>query len=524
MIHCIRLNAAGAGFTAFLAQGERVTTFPLGSVPPGLSQPAQESVGEVQARIDEFVAARQEWSVAFSCRTHDGTTAVGYGGRVEAPDDKGRMGIRFVHVALVPAAHLVECTRAVLEALSPAMIGELAGAVAAAALGTQPPESVVRMAQRRLESARHDTAARAAAPVTSANLLYQVVQDTAGAGPFTWMLLAAQQAGRPGPWQVHDIVQDDGRVATVVSPGDGRRVAASELLVQAAERRVVPPVAVVAADPPQGEPLRPTPHTPKRNGDGRPPPVELSEPPVSKYPDGLLQHALLLVASNMVALVAMAIVTAFAFGVGSSSAALLFVGLGLAALAALVFAPALDHVPGARALRPPRTVSAPRRAGGYFALALLAALCVGGWAATVRANLTGGSGFAPGAFREQRQSDASLGPLAVVDAGETDEHRYARLADALADVAVGRDAMQDSVSVLLDSLARVSAARDSASARIATAVTAARVAADSLAASDGRVMALRAQVRQREAERDDAVAEVRRLRSRAATTPGGRRP
>jgi hypothetical protein len=434
--------------------------------------------------------------------------AVGYGGRVDALDDKGRVGLSFVHVVLVPRDEVVAVTRSVLQALTGRGIAELVARVAAAAQGTQPPEAVVRAVQRSLEHEHRGARAVEASP-HAAEWLRCVVHDAAGAAPLAWMVLAAQQAHQSGSWQVYDTVQPDGRVATVVTPGDGRSLAASELIAEAATRRLES--AATTSDPERKtvraglRDEKSETHEPRR--------AELKvRQPVAP---AVLQQVLLGVGINLLTLVALGVLAAAVLGVGTAPGALLFVGLAAASVAAVVFTPLVHERPGQRGLRTLAAVSPRRRAVGYFVIALLGLGCVGGWAVSLRTDV---SNALTNTFNAWNSNPLDVSPTVVppMPSGIA----FASLADTLARIWTVRDS---SLTVAHNSLGMVMGERDTLRSQIRELNDTLKAVRQARAEDRERIKGLQAQIvgfqarfRQVQTQRDTAQAQLERLRAAQA--------
>jgi hypothetical protein len=321
------------------------------------------------------------------------------------------------------------------------------------------------------------------------------------------MVLAAQQAHQPGPWQVYDAVQPDGRLATLVSPGDGRSVQASELMTDAAERWASGTAAATW----------PRPVLPRPDNLREPEPeVEAQRKPTGHR--GLPHQVRVAVGSNLVALVAAAVLAGMALGAGPVPRALLFTALGLACIAAGVFAPVLRTRSVKGSFRSPDAVAPPKRAAEYLAIVLLGLGCLGAWAA-----LQGDVSVASLMGRWRGRDTASVlvrntthAPGETADgalSGEVQGLPFEALADTLAQIWTVRDS---TLSRTRESLRVAHDERDTANARLSkftdslVSLTRANVTATR------RITTLESQVVNLRTERDTARAQLGRLRASVA--------
>jgi hypothetical protein len=236
MIHVIRLNVAGVGYDTFMWRSGVLSRIPLGQSPPMTTSAESASIGKNLRRLDTFLSGRSRpWTMAFTRVWDGGPIAVGYGGRVEAEDDKGRSGLRFAHVILCEdEAAAIRITWAVLGLLSIRQFAKFSTGIASVARGRESPEGVIQFILDTLSptAASNDVPNPAPSPIE----LRGVVHDIAGAAPVAWLTLLIQQSRRPAPWEIYDSAGSSGDdYTTLCSPAAGDLALASRLVLPLAQ-------------------------------------------------------------------------------------------------------------------------------------------------------------------------------------------------------------------------------------------------------------------------------------------------
>jgi hypothetical protein len=401
---------------------------------------------------------------------------------------------------MVPGhGRLLPCAQAILKVMSPPGYGELTQAVAAAASGELSADAAIGAILNLVcTPAPGVPDLRPGSTVAAGDRLGEVVHDTAGAGPVAWLALAAQQSGQRGPWEIYDTVRaKDRQTVTICSPG-GRSVRASELLLRFSLPRHEPVTVHQPVPPPPPPPTPTATPTPRTE---RPAPSELG------------RTVSLLVGSNLIAVVAAAVLAGLVFGVGVAPEALLFVALGLACIAAVVFAPVIDARHGTSVLRPPSAVSARRRTTGYFVIAFMGLGCVAGWAVSVRADasVSGFSGSGdPSPASGNSQDEVPRDRERTVIQPSDDALSIDALADSLAGIWAVRDL---TLKATRDSLREASELRDTAQAQLGRLADTLEAVRGTGQAAARQVTLLQATARRLEAERDAARDALERLRA-----------
>jgi hypothetical protein len=245
MRHFFRINVHGAGYSLHsYSPGRDVEQLPLDvpspSLPPGFL-PAQR-------RIDDLLERRpQRVGVAVSAGSGGDALAV-WGCHFPLPDEHGRLGLTFVHGIVGDRRQALDLMSRVIAMVSPdnlQRIGELVGRIAtgAAELG----ELLPRLDRSGGFHPLPEEHAESRPPAFGS-----IVHDCGGA-PFAWLAMVRRHGTPGGPWEVHDTLLPDGRIATVAPGSRLPRVLLSDLLREAVHSPapVIPPSppAVTAPEP-----------------------------------------------------------------------------------------------------------------------------------------------------------------------------------------------------------------------------------------------------------------------------------
>lgn len=232
MTHVIRLNVAGIGYDTYVWRGAKLSRAPLGQT-PSLGSPAEsECLHKVQRRLDNFLhGGTRPWSMAFARVSDDAVLAIGYGGRLDAADDKGRTGVRFTHIVLVKEeTTAIRLSLSILSLLSVRHFEGFARRIAAIAVGGETPDTFIPAV---IEEIHAKSASFDISPTFGPSpSLRGIVHDTVGAAPVAWMTLLVQQLTERAPWEIHDTVDvEHDQYMTLCSPSEGELVYGSEIIL-----------------------------------------------------------------------------------------------------------------------------------------------------------------------------------------------------------------------------------------------------------------------------------------------------
>lgn len=225
MRHFFRANVKGVGYSLFTYTYEDgIRRLPLDvqseRLPTGFLR--------AQRRIDSLLEQRQE-RLYLSASVVDGRALIVYGCLFGLPDEHGRKGLTFVHAVEGAPSQVEDLVSLVIALVSPDVLVATSRRVGDVATGAATVEDLIGGLDRvapPVSSSRHGV------PAPGSPRLGSIVHDCGGA-PLAWMAMTRAHSGLPGPWEIHDTILDDGRVATVSSAGPRPQTLLSAYLEQA---------------------------------------------------------------------------------------------------------------------------------------------------------------------------------------------------------------------------------------------------------------------------------------------------
>ncbi len=250
MLHLIRVNVAGQGYSLFSVDSSATRIEFLGGSAP---LPGYVAVEE---RLDDFLENHGGSSMAFR-REPVGILTFGYVCRLAALDEHKRQGLSYIHSAIFDnPALLPSCVIAALSSLSSSGIEKLTGDVEKVAQGRLESADFLRFQVQSFgELVRRFDPSSLPLPFRRRQIK-RVVHDCGGAAALAWTTLAMQQASVPGPWEVFDTGSIGGFAVSQVEPSTDREAKASELLIEQARSEGPLPV---LSTPERPKPIIPSP-------------------------------------------------------------------------------------------------------------------------------------------------------------------------------------------------------------------------------------------------------------------------
>lgn len=230
--HIFKLNTSGHGYLRFT--GDPESGFRQRSFSNETNE-VPRSYGSAERRLEEFLEKRKSpWSLTFRHDSGD-LPLVAYGGFLEAPDERGRNGIYYIHgMQINDVGLLVPSVASIVALLSMNEVEQLVGAVEAVAIGKSEAQEVLKKISTRVESLigrAREEAARDAGP--SSNCITSIEHDCAGASSTAWLTFAYQQSTAISPWEVYDALNSSGDIGSYSTGSPQETVAASSIQRQA---------------------------------------------------------------------------------------------------------------------------------------------------------------------------------------------------------------------------------------------------------------------------------------------------
>jgi hypothetical protein len=230
--HIIRINVKGKGYSLYT--GNPDWGFEEQSLNVSTRQ-IPESFLLAQQKLDTVLkTGKLSWSMSFRHDSRNTSPIVAYGSFTEAPDDKGRIGIFFIHaIELKHPNGIHSCVESIIALLSHKMIRDLTRIIADLAIGKLPADKSLLLISRNLEKRIEDWNDRE-------NFIYQskdeniriraIVHDCAGAAALAWLTTAYLKNNSNPPWEVYDMVDETGNIQTFVTSNDNQIIHASGIL------------------------------------------------------------------------------------------------------------------------------------------------------------------------------------------------------------------------------------------------------------------------------------------------------
>lgn len=212
MRHILRVNVHQKGYTLFSVQGNEYQECPLDIISAGISQ----NYLHVQKRLDDMLNAQApRWHFAVANLSTSEQPVVGYGCPFAIPDDKGRIGLSFVHAIEVKPAEINKTVVCMIQFLLPSMTEKLTKNLTGLAQGTISAQEFISSLTRPLDALSERIASLA---TKESNPLKEIQHDCGGATAVAWLSMAGSHAGISSPWEIYETCsRTTGMVSTVSS-------------------------------------------------------------------------------------------------------------------------------------------------------------------------------------------------------------------------------------------------------------------------------------------------------------------
>lgn len=226
--HLIRIYERRRGYSLYVGTpAAGLTREPLDHESKRVSQ----SYLTAQARLDKVLQTKRvPWTLTFRLDQPKSAPVVAYGSLMELPAKDGHAGVVFLHaVELDGPDSLHACVSGVVTFLSNAGIRELRRIVLEAATDKVEASAAVALVADQFETIVAASPAFHGWRQDERMSIKSIEQDCAGAASVAWLTFALQQTRARVPWEVYDVVGNDGNVITAASGNYEENVRASEL-------------------------------------------------------------------------------------------------------------------------------------------------------------------------------------------------------------------------------------------------------------------------------------------------------
>jgi cell division protein FtsL len=176
------------------------------------AQPVASVIGSIyvsqnylsaQKRIDSLLKIQTDrWSICISNNDSEDNLVTAYGCLLSVPDDRGRIGISFIHA--VESGNELSADRVIIligRLLSQKTIGHICDLIAGVAKGDVPANDLMGFLTEHFKQNSNSVLSATRHRVSP---IKEIQQDCGGASITTWLAMAASHSRSPAPWEIYE--------------------------------------------------------------------------------------------------------------------------------------------------------------------------------------------------------------------------------------------------------------------------------------------------------------------------------
>lgn len=201
MRHTFRLNVKGKGYTLYSENSScKYQDFPLDIQSKYISQNYLCSQRKIDALLETQTA---RWSICIANNNVRDDLVTAYGCLLPIPDDKGRIGISFIHaiesgneMSVEQVVILIGCL------LAQKKIGYISNLIGGVAKGNISANELIEFFTNHFRLSSNNLLS----PSRSLKRfpIKEIQQDCGGATLTTWLAMATSHADSPAPWEIYE--------------------------------------------------------------------------------------------------------------------------------------------------------------------------------------------------------------------------------------------------------------------------------------------------------------------------------
>jgi len=200
MKHTFRVNVFERGYILLAGEEFQYAEFPLDIQSRGISN----NYLSAQRRIDRIMAKLNapRWYFSVVNLYANELPVVAYGCFLSSEDDKGRVGISFIHAVEVDGnSRLDEVVACIVRLLSQQNIDEISKLLSNLAKGFSTLDEGIRFLTNQFNSFYRRLAMQ---PLSKAQAINSIQHDCGGASAVAWLAMASSHFNIPLPWEIYE--------------------------------------------------------------------------------------------------------------------------------------------------------------------------------------------------------------------------------------------------------------------------------------------------------------------------------
>lgn len=198
--HTFRVNVFGRGYILLAGEEFQYEEFPLDVQSYGISN----NFLSAQRRIDRIMAKLNtpRWYFSIANLYANELPVVAYGCFLSSEDEKGRIGISFIHAVEVDSnSRLDEVMACIVRLLSQQNIDEISKLLSNLAKGLSTLDEVIRFLTNQFNSSYRRLTIQ---PLSKAQAINSIQHDCGGASAVAWLAMASSHFNIPVPWEIYE--------------------------------------------------------------------------------------------------------------------------------------------------------------------------------------------------------------------------------------------------------------------------------------------------------------------------------